>query len=287
MSFRFCVFTVLFVLPFRIFAWSAIEPLKNPKSKDSESETLENQITVRESTTELQISVGESIFVFGKAKGTLDKVKVGMHVLPFSQSAGAEINQSTFSKVSWKRLKNGSIQIQSSYNPWPATLTWTVFANGDLKMEASAPPIHTAEVGWLGLGFNFPDRMLSQVSWKNGQSSSDPNSSIWKNSSFTPMADPALEMTVDVKGFFQPVQQVKLEFETVTVDIRSETSGVFLGLGHPENQDNTFPKINSDMAFLFNQQGSRSISLPQAPSEGSIVENTVSLNPLVLWFHFQ
>lgn len=275
------------MLPFRLFAWSTFEPLTDPKSKDFESENPENQITVRESTTELQIAVGESIFVFGKAKGTLDKVKVGMHVLPFSQSAGAEINQSTFSKVSWKRLKNGSIQIQSSYNPWPAILTWTVFANGDLKMEASAPSIQTSEEGWLGLGFNFPDRMLSQVSWKNGQSASDPNSSIWKNSSFIPMADPELEMTVDVRGFFQPVQQVKLEFETVTVDIRSETSGLFLGLGHPENQDNTFPKINSDMAFLFNQQGPRSNSLPQAPSESAVVENTVSLNPLVLWFHFQ
>jgi hypothetical protein len=62
---------------------------------------------------------------------------------------------------------------------------------------------------------------------------------------------------------------------------------VFLNLAHPENQDSTYPKINSDLAFLFNQPITKSGTLPQAPSDQSSVEHTVSPNPLVLWFHFQ
>lgn len=288
MHFRLSLILALLVFAFVVRAGSvsdSISKLEYPWYSNDQG--LEQKITVRESTTELQIRVGEAIFVFGKAKGTLDKVKVGMHVLPFAQVPAPESSSSKFNKVSWKQLKDGSIQIQSSYQPWPATLTWTVFSNGQLKMEATAPSGGITSAGWLGLGFNIADKALHQVSWETGHSNPAGNPGVWKNSSFLEMADPEQEMSAESNGFFQLIQKVKMEFESVTVEIRSDSPGVFLGLGQPENQDSNPPKFNSDLAFLFNPQLPKANTQPQTPSENTSHEPTVALNPLVLWFHFQ
>jgi hypothetical protein len=283
MFFRFCVFSSFLFL----FILSVAES-KTANHSFSASKEPSNPISVRESNTELQISVGKSIYVFGKAKGTLDKVKVGMHVLPFSQVAGTEGNQNTtFSKVTWKRLKSGSIQIQSSYYPWPGMLTWTVFPNGELKMETASQSGFNFKDGWIGLGFNYPDLLLNQISWKNTGNHAEVNHSVWKNTSFTPMADPELEIISDDHGFFQPVHQVKLEFETITLSIRSETPGLHLGFGKFADDTNAFPHITADLAFLLNHSVPNSNTISQSPSGPSASEQTISLNPLVLWFHFQ
>lgn len=238
---------------------------------------------MRESTTELQVSVGNKIFVFGKAKGTLDKVKVGMHVLHFSQAADQKGDLNTFSRVTWKKLKDGSIQIQSSYNPWPKTLSWTVFADGKLKMDASAPPVDIVNSKWLGLGFNFPDQLLHQLSWN----SVGIEVGSWKNLNFVPMADPEIEIQKEGLGIFQPIRSVRMEFETVILDVSTKTSGVFFGLGENENLDSTIPKLNTDMIFLFNKPIQNPEKIAQAPSEISSSEPILSQDPLVLWFHFQ
>lgn len=266
---------------------SFAEPILPPQGLYS-TKTPANEISVRESNTELQISVGQSIFVFGKAKGTLDKVKVGMNVLPFSQVTSAAGNQSpTFNKVTWKRLKNGSIQIQSSYYPWPGTLTWTVFANGDLKMETASQSVDSSLNGWVGLGFNYPDLLLSKISWVNDKNTSIPSKNSWQNNSFSPMADPESEMDKDGQGFLQPFHRVSLEFEEVTLSIRTETAGLHLGFGEFENHAQLFPQISADLAFLLPNSSLGSDRISQSPSEVSDEALTISLNPLVLWFHFQ
>ena len=261
---------------------------KNLTGSSSTEYFAADRISVRESTSELQVSVGSKLFVFGKAKGTLDKVKVGMHVLPFSQAPGVQGNESTFSKVAWKKLKNGSIQIQSSYKPWPATLTWTVLASGQLMLEASSTATSNFVAnGWLGLGFDYPEYQLNQISWEGNQPQSSRAHGVWKNENYMPFgyAQPPVEQKQDV--FFQPIQSVKLEFESVTVDVRAESPGIFFGMRNAESQDSNFPEINSDLGFLLDLTGNRAVFLPQAPSEVNLKSKSDSLNPLVLWFHFQ
>lgn len=257
-------------------------------SIDFNLESFPNEkISVRESTVDLQISVGEKIFVFGKAKGTLDKVKVGMHVLPFSQVPGAQGNESTFTKVSWKKLKDGSIQIQSFYTPWPHTLTWTVLANGELKMEALATQQNLTDGEWLGLGFNYPKHQLYQISWKGDKQHNHPDQGHWKNKNFISLADSGQGIGNDPDSFFQQIQSIKLEFESVIVDIRTENPDVYFRLGGAENQDPSSPVINSDLGFLFSQPSIKMDLHPQFPSENNQFKSPVPLNPLVLWFHFQ
>lgn len=241
------------------------------------------KISVRESTTELHVSVGDKIFVFGKAKGTLDKVKVGMHVLLFSQAVDQKGDPNTFSKVAWKKLKDGSIQIQSSYNPWPKTLSWTVFADGKLKMDASAPPVDIANSKWLGLGFNFPDQLLHQLSWN----SVGIEVGNWKNLNFVPMAAQEIELPNDGQGIFQPIRSVRMEFETVILDVSTQTSGVFFGLGKNDNLDSTIPKLDTDMIFLFNEPIQNFELELQSQKDIISSSSTPQQDPLVLWFHFQ
>lgn len=288
MSFRFPILLVFFLLFLEGSRKSFV-----PNSDFSGSKFLKNKdfsldkISVRESTVDLQISVGDKIFVFGKARGTLEKVKVGMHVLPFSQVPGSQGNESTFTNVSWKKLKDGSIQILSSYNPWPMSLAWTVFASGELKMEASAPPLNSLNDEWLGLGFNYPEHQLYQVSWIGKSALQPDKSGQWKNENFVSLEDSGQKTESEPTAFFQQIQTVKLEFESVIVDVRTDNSGVYLGFGNPENQVSNFPKMNSDLGFLVKQAKAETDTHPQTTSVNGHGKNTVSLNPLVLWFHFQ
>lgn len=281
MPYRFLLMKVLSLfliglsLTVPIFSFSFLEP---------KTEVVpDEKISVRESTTELQVSVGDKIFVFGKAKGTLDKVKVGMNVLHFSQVADKEGGPYTFSRVSWKKLKDGSIQIQSSYNPWPKVLSWTVYADGKLKMDASAPPLDIANSRWLGLGFDFPDQMLHQLSWNSAGS----EVGNWKNQNYVPMADPEVELPYEGFGIFQPIRSLRMEFEHVILDVNTQTSGVFFGLGENENLDSTIPRLNTDMIFVFNKPVQDPDKIVQSPSESISPRPIQSQDPLVLWFHFQ
>ncbi len=267
----------LFGLSFTLYTFLSL--FSEPENNKPVAET----ISVRESNSELQVSVGDKIFVFGKAKGTLDKVKVGMHVLHFTQVADSQGGLNTFSKVSWKKLKDGSIHIQSSYNPWPQSLSWTVFADGKLKLDASAPPIDIVNSRWLGLGFNFPDQALHQLSWQ----STGMDSGTWKNLNYVPLSNPEIEVQNRSQGVFQSIRSIRMEFETVILDVNTQTSGVFFGLGQNEISESSIPNLDSDMIFLFNKPIQNNDKIAETPSEGNTSGPSITASPLVLWFHFQ
>ncbi|MBC6367940.1 hypothetical protein [Algoriphagus sp. AK58] len=232
-------------------------------------------IKVRESTTELHVQVGEKLFVFGKSRGTLDKVKIGMHVLTFAQVPGTEGMDSGFKTVSWKKLKDGSIQIQSAYVPWPSTLTWTVMGSGHLKMEANGN-FDLKPAASIGLGFDFPNQELMTLDWNaKGQVNG-----VWSNNQ---------DGSDKFDPFFLPgIERVNLKFEAVALAIRSETPNLILKVGDLKNQSSIPTK--SDLSFLFAGPES-SISLLSTfdapsglPSATSSKDLTVS--PMVLWFDF-
>lgn len=147
-------------LSFLLVLWLLPSLDKNPfLARKNESAT---PITVRESTIDLQVRVGERLYVFGKASGNLEKVKVGMHVLDFAQSSQIEGMASYLKKVEWKKQKDGSILIRSSYDPWPNALSWIVTQQGLLKMEVSPASMEKS-----GVGFNFPESDLKEFSLDN------------------------------------------------------------------------------------------------------------------------
>lgn len=287
MHFRFLVVVAVLFFSLETSGEWGFEHPGEPMGASESGGLAVDPISVRESTSELQVTVGQRLFVFGKARGTLDKVKIGMHVLPFSQAPEVQGNESTFNKVAWKKLRDGSIQVQASYHPWPAALTWTVFANGQLKMEASAPSPSGIEGDWLGLGFDYPEHQLYQVSWIGDGVPTPENHGNWKNGNFAPMADSEQGEDLEPHAFFQKIQSVKLEFESVVVDVRTETPGIYLGFGQAGNRDSAYPAITSDLGFLYHKSPVKSRPLTQTPDSTVPDRRPDSLTPLVLWFHFQ
>jgi len=220
----------------------------------------ENSPVVRESTTDIQVRVGEKLYVFGKAQGTLDKVKIGFHVLHFAQNPSIAGINSNFHTVSWKKLKSGAIQIQSSYQPWPSFLTWLVLPDGQLKMEALSSETHGRSLAKLGLGFDFPEEELKNISLNNQLLPISPeskNSFSFKNASF--------------------------EFDNVKLSIISELSDLELNT-HFSSENSE----NADIVISFPDE-KFSQGAPSSPGPVSGKADKISsdqINRMVLWFDF-
>lgn len=258
-------------------AFVLVYPIQFPKATSNPTiQSVRNSelIKVRESTTELHIQVGDRLFVFGKSKGTLDKVKIGMHVLTFSQVPGTEGPESGFKTVSWKKLKDGSIQIQSSYSPWPATLTWTVLASGRLKMEAKGS-FDFQSSPTLGLGFDLPNYELKTLNWNiRGQGSGTWNGHHDESQILSPL-------------ILQGIEKVNLTFESVGLSILSDTPNLILKVGDLKNTPSGLSK--SDLSFLFEGPGqvapSSEIQSPSGTSDSNLTE-PLEVSTMILWFDF-
>lgn len=243
---------------------------------ESGGEFLADPIKVRESTTELHVQVGEKLFVFGKSRGTLDKVKIGMHVLTFAQLAGTEGLESGFKAVSWKKLRDGSIQIQSSYSPWPTVLTWTVLASGQLKMEALGN-LDFPSANSIGLGFDLPQNELTKLQWRaKGQTAG-----MWQpgNLQQSGNSDPI---------YFHGIEEVNLNFESVSLAIKSDTPDLVLKFPLPLSPGSTTNL--SDLSFLFAglEHAIPDTALPESPSDliPQAQGRALSARAMILWFDF-
>lgn len=212
---------------------------------------------VRESTIDIQVRVGEKLYVFGKAQGTLDNVKVGMHLLNFAQNPKIAGVNADFYQVSWKQLKNGAIQIQSSYQPWPTILTWLVLPDGKLKMEAVGPESSNRSLSNLGLGFDFPEEELKKLVLNNQQL--------------------AFQETMTEAKYFK---NLTFEFAHAKLNIQSELSDL---------------AFNSNLSHQGSEGADFIISFPEdIPSQGEASAPGVSLSKnsvepktkMVLWFDF-
>jgi hypothetical protein len=252
------------VFTFLIF-WNSLFVI--PFSSGSE-DIEKSMIVVRESTIDLQIRVEDKIFVFAKAYGGLEKVKVGMHVLPFAQVPELEGIESDFDSYSWKRNKDGSIQVRSFYLPESIVLTWTIFGDGRLKLEAEGS--NTLASKSLGLKFDIEEDRLKNASWQNkvkefGEIDLEPNQANSPN--------------LEVKSF----ESLKLDFTAVSVRVSTMVAESVLKFTPSYQDEETFK--NSDLSFQFLLQSGQQSLQPNASGKNTI-ENQSNPNPVSLWFDF-
>lgn len=240
---------------------------------DSKTPVFGDSISVRESTVDLQIRVDHKIYVFQKANGNLEKVKVGMHVLPFAQIPKIDGLESSFKNFTWKRAKDGSIQIRSFYGPESASLVWTIFKDGRLKFEAQADKLGSHE--FLGLGFDFQEGGIRHVNWKN--TIQEPG-----EYSFESIRDK--RNVLEVQSF----SVLNLDFNEVKVAVRTETPQSHFRISSDGNDQDHNSIIN--LNFLFYSLPDQSISIePSSPNskKGDVVQSGNLLkDPIVLWFDF-
>jgi len=246
------IWNSLFVIPF------------SSGSEDLEKST----IVVRESTIDLQIRVEDKIFVFAKASGGLEKVKVGMHVLPFAQIPELEGIESAFDSYSWKRNKDGSIQVKSFYLPESIILTWTIFSDGRLKLEAEGS--NTLISKSLGLKFDIEEDRLENASWQN---------KVKEFGEIDLKTNQPTSPNLEVESF----ESLKLDFTAVSVRVSTMVAESVLKFA-PSYQNEESLK-DSDLSFRFLFNSSQDSFDANSPSM-LIADNPTESSPISLWFDF-
>ncbi|GMQ28523.1 hypothetical protein [Algoriphagus confluentis] len=247
----------------------------NKEKKPLFSAPSEN-IKIRESTLDLQVSIGDKLFVFGKKSGTLDMVKVGMDLLPFAQQLEESNPEIQLKQIMWKRLKNGTVQIISKFDSWPSGLVWSIFPDGKLKMEATGEALTSdSSSRYLGLDFDFPVVELRKVIWKE-HSGAYGEWDLQAQSQHPPQ-------------FFASFDFVDLVFDQMGVHVRSD--GKDVGLEWKSRVDGD---RGSDIRFVLQGMeeeisgGSIASDLPDSFS-GSGRSNApkIAVRSISLWFDFQ
>ncbi|GMQ32808.1 hypothetical protein [Algoriphagus taiwanensis] len=247
----------------------------NLKEKDLKVATSES-IKIRESTIDLQVSIGDKLFVFGKKSGTLDMVKVGMDLLPFSQLIQESNPTIKLRQIGWKRLKNGTVQIISSFDSWPTGLTWSIYPDGKLKMEASGDVLTASSSELpLGLDFDYPEMQLKKVTWKE-------HSGAWGE------WDPESPNQYPPQ-FFNSIDFVDLTFDQVGVKVKSADRGVGLQWKSKDEVNQ-----NSDIRFVLRQEDaelariSKSSDTPDSFNSQEVSPDKINTSKgMSLWFEFQ
>lgn len=251
-----------------VYTWTqAIRQPKEGNNKyfSTDSRTTNLPIVVRESVVDLQVGVGEKVFIFSKKRGALEKVLVGRRTISLNQAISPEGIDNSFKEVKWKKLEDGSIQIKSSYDPYPKTLTWTVLKTGELKLETSSPNIQLDSISVFGFGFNYPKDKVKSARWigdgpyrvwqnrregvEFGQWQKKYNSTI-TGDDFENIVYP------EFAGFHANFHALNLDTEEGSIVIKNFTPDIFLGLFKPDFPEHfvtgtksVLPK--SDLSFLY------------------------------------
>ncbi|MBN3519068.1 beta-galactosidase [Algoriphagus lutimaris] len=288
----------------KLAAWA--KPIHEPKegitSYFNSNEIEIYPIKVRESTGDLQVEVDGKLFFFGKKSGNLELVKVGRRFFYLSQNPELEGMRLEPNKVSWKKLKDGSIEIQSSFQDQLGSITWTVLPNAKLKMEASLSQLSWKSEELLGMGFHFPDSLIKKADliadgpyrvWKNRREGV--GFGLWEKTyndtqtgySFEDLRYP------EFKGYYSNFHAVKLITSEGEIEIKTETPGIFLSLFKPNYPDESTLGImpeqtKSDLSFLYDipAMGTKfHMASEMGPVQNESPER--NLKPLILWFNFR
>ncbi|WP_339865475.1 hypothetical protein [uncultured Algoriphagus sp.] len=277
--------------------YSLSEPIRMPKEGNQnyfkQRLPLENQpILVRESTVDFQIAAGENLYIFSKQKGNLELVKIGRRFVNFSQTIEEGLFSSAIQKLTWKRLKDGSVQIKSTYQSNSKELAWTVLPNGELKVEIFSNEA-LADLG--ALEFAFPEEKVKYAQWI-GEGANRENErnhfGIWKKDLKDLLAE--RDFDSDSRVSYPYIHALFLETDDGSIEVRSETPSVYLSLDKPAVMDNSTEQsdriaLASELKLYF------SISKDFSPlntSSASIIPVNLKVNKtelsssMVMWFRF-
>ncbi|MCS5489565.1 hypothetical protein [Algoriphagus limi] len=231
-------------------------PFKNGFLENDFSKSIEENVSsvvIRESTIDFQVRAGEHLYVFSKSSGILEKVKIGMNVIYFSQEKLSDQGSSR-----WKRLKNGDVQIFTSNDE--KHQVWTIHASGRLKMES----LVTENSDPSSISFQFSKSQLTGLRW-TGEKQSEKT-----------IAYPQSEEVEELPILSNDIDYVVLEFETVQLKVTPESKPVDLLLEDSDSMK--FEKKSVDQSTK---------PIEETPNSQSLNgDDSLEKATLVLWFDF-
>ncbi|TFV97777.1 hypothetical protein E4S40_03820 [Algoriphagus kandeliae] len=224
------------------------------KSITSIEETY-SSVIIRESTIDIQVRANEHLYVFSKSGGILEKVKIGMDVIYFSQEKLSEVGS-----AAWKRLKNGDVQIFTSNHG--KHQVWTIYGSGRLKMETLVKENSDSSE----LSFEFAKSQLTRLRW------------IGEEQTEKVLAYPQVESEVELPIQSNDIDYVVFEFESVELKVTPESKPVGLVM---EDSDLASMKFERK---VMDQSSNLSEESPNLQSQK--IPDFSEKSSLILWFDF-
>lgn len=203
-------------------------------------------VLVRESSTDLQLAVGNRLFVFGKALGDLQLVKVNREPIYLSQVRADKDSRPNQRKVTWRQSDDGSVEIFSVNDLSSEYFSWTVFPSGEALLKTG---FGTGNISYSKAGFNYKVADIKGIKWigngpfpKAELGRAISGFGLWVQTNSLEITTPASSYRPDnTSGFYTDIHALQLTGDRGQVEIRMESTDVVLSINRSQTGGNEFP----------------------------------------------
>ncbi|MFD2201069.1 glycoside hydrolase family 2 protein [Shivajiella indica] len=221
-------------------------------NKENQQEIIEAEETQKL----LSIKTGEMLYVFNLENGMLHEVKKGEKQYDFNNGPVVEGVESKVEEVNWEMDEEGLIKIITKYSSYPKQTIWTIHPSGLLSFEALGPLLNGQEIDYLGLSFSYPEEKMKGVTWigngpyrvwKNRLKGAE--FGLWQKDYNNTMTGYSYDNLIypEFKGYHANLFAMQLVTEEGTIQIYSETPGIFFKLYNPENPPHATAGVTPNM----------------------------------------
>ncbi|MGF7231077.1 glycoside hydrolase family 2 TIM barrel-domain containing protein [Arachidicoccus sp.] len=248
-----------------IYTWSfpISRPDKITKEVVRQFKNDKTATDLKETATNFIVTTKTMKYSFDKSSGYLKNVFNGNKEIPFNNGpvlCGGNAVLTDFKAHSFEdsTVLTATFSKQSDMSE----LSWTVYANGLLKMHTSYFP-HQYDFDYLGVSFSFPEKLVQGIQWmgngpyrvwKNRMQGVTLN--VWDkkyNNTITGQPEPAI-VYPEFKGYFSNFYWMKLKTKVGAVSVFCADEDIFLRLftpGNPKKVYNTAPEFpKGDISFM-------------------------------------
>jgi hypothetical protein len=225
------------------------------ETKSTEMEEMDGKLSVR---------AGEMRYVFNLKDGTLQQVNKGEKLYSLKDGPFVVGVDSQVEKVAWEMDEQGNIKVITQYSSFPKESIWTVHPSGLISFEALGPLLNGQEIDYLGLSFSYPEQKIKGISWiGNGPYRVWKNRikgaefGLWEKDYNNTMTGYSYEKLIypEFKGYHANLYALQLKTEEGSINIFTESPGLFFKIYNPENPPHATagvtPKMpEGDLSFL-------------------------------------
>jgi hypothetical protein len=192
----------------------------------------------------LSVNAGEMRYVFSLKDGTLLQVNKGEKLFSLKDGPVVVGVDSAIEKVVWEMDEEGNIKVITQYSSYPKQTVWKVHPSGLLSFEALGPFLNGQDIDYLGLSFSYPEQKVKGITWvgkgpyrvwKNRMKGAE--FGLWQKDYNNTMTGYSYDNLVypEFKGYHANLYAMELHTEEGSIDIFTDTPGLFFKLYNPEN----------------------------------------------------
>ncbi|GGF27803.1 glycoside hydrolase family 2 TIM barrel-domain containing protein [Echinicola rosea] len=236
----------------------------------------------------------------------LEKVEKNAQEIPFS---GPIFNSETAPKSTDVQLdEQGNYHIRVEYTAYPSVVKWTLYPNGLIKVEASAPDRSQSGKPYAGLHFDFPEEQVAGIQWLG-----DGPYRVWQNrlrgarfgiwqkdynNTITGYSTKGRLEYPEFKGYHADLFAYRLATESGDFSVYAERPGLFFRLFTPAEAPYTtdglkvpFPEGGLSFLYKIPAIGTKFHSAkemgPSSYDWRSVGHNGDRNDPIMLWLDFR